>query len=321
MTKDNTNKIKVQAIPKIDIKPWDDVYFTQLGTNHAEVLYMTSTPKQTIKKLSKTHYKVIRTGDVRRFAVSDDGKQIHVIKRSMRRLEQLIKTNFDTVRNANNALFVTMTYDGGKMTDTEKLYPDFEKFIKRLKYEYSDHKFEYIVVCEPHDSGGWHLHMLIKSDQERLFIPNEKMARIWRQGFTTTVRLKSDDVGAYYTAYFSNVETKAPLSDHATSDDVETAEVDGEYVATPTGKSKKFNKGERLRFYPKNMKFYRASRGIERPKAEKMMYLDVPDDLGRPRRTRTYSVDISSRDEETDEFIDSKRLNTVHREIYKKGSK
>jgi hypothetical protein len=283
---------------------------------------MTSQPKATIRKISKTEYEVIATGERREFALIPECKQIVYIKKSMRRLNELIRANFDTVSNATNACFLTLTYAGANMTDTEKLYIDVDRFIKRLKRAFPAHKLDYISICEPHESGGWHVHMLVKSDRPHLFIdyrdltvwqyekdPNDPekdyidpetgfrklyknpvtgenviLGGIWGHGRVTSVRLKSDDAGAYYCAYFSNAETTASVHDASHVD------VDPHDDPEAVPKSKKFQKGDRLRFYPAYFKFYRASRGIIRPKPEKMLYADVPKELGKPVRTFTHEI-------------------------------
>jgi hypothetical protein len=319
MPKNTTDKTIVQRLNlKIDIPHYSTVNFLRLGDRHAEVTYMKFAPKATIKKISKTEYEVLSTGEIKHFDQTLEGKQITIIKKSMRRLEQLIKTNFDAVGNALNALFVTLTYEGANMTDTDRLYDDFDKFMKRLKYAMKGHKLDYIVVAEPHESGGWHMHMLLKSDQPKLWIDNnEQMQPLWGQGFTKTVRLKSDDVGCYYTAYFSNVE--APISFTEADPDPEA-----EYAFTKddeTGKQKRFKKGDRLRFYPKHFKFYRASRGIERPLPEQKKYSEVPKDLGKPVRADTYEISktYTKYDQETVMLkAENKVLNVVQREVFKK---
>jgi hypothetical protein len=327
MDKHTTDKIKVQAIPKINIPHYAPVHFLQLGDRHAEVLYMEHQPKCGIQKLSKTEYKVLSTGDIKTYR-PNKGKQSEFIRRSMRRLEQLIKANFDTVGNADNALFVTLTYGGEIMTDYDQLYTDFDKFIKRLKYAKKGHKLDYIVVAEPCESGRWHLHMLIKSDQPKLYIDNnDEMVPLWGHGFTKTVRLKSDDVGCYYTAYFSNVEAPYMGDDKENPDDFVFGEDDAHAGDGETAKTKRFKKGDRLRFYPKHMKFYRCSRGIKRPEPKMTTYADVPADLGRLVKTLTHSVSLTSAVQYFDdgqhvELMPEKRvLNSIQRQIYKKTQK
>jgi hypothetical protein len=254
----------------------------------------------------------------------------------MRKLEQILKTNFDTVRNANNALFVTLTY-AELQFDADKVMADFKKFIKRLKYMYSTHKLDYVVVVEPHASGAWHLHMCIKSDQPKLFIDNnEVMEPTWGHGFTKTVRLKSDDCGRYYTAYFSNVEapigeTKPEIQEAINHNlDIDPADLKPDKSAKyafskdEKGNQKRFQKGDRLRFYPKHMKFYRCSRDIIRPEPQSIPSGFIPKDLGKPVKISTYS--ITATDKHTNKITGKvtnydKHINLIQREIYKRRVK
>ena len=100
--------------------------------------------------------------------------------------------------------FVTLTY-AEQTNDPKKIHADFKSFWERLKRAYSDAGLEYISVVEPHASGNFHIHVLIKATKiERLFIPNEVMEKIWTHGFTKTERLEDiDHIGAYVIAYMS----------------------------------------------------------------------------------------------------------------------
>jgi hypothetical protein len=182
---------------------------------------------------------------------------------------------------------------------------DFDVFMKALKREYSKHKLEYIAVAEPQERGAWHMHLMLKSDQPVLYIPHETMDRLWKRGkdgkgSTNTVRLKSDDVGAYYTSYFKSLEAEGVEDPNAV------------YV-TDEKTGKKYKKGARLHFYPKGMKFYRCSRGIARPEKENTVYRDVKKEYGKPVKTVTYGVTESAESEqELDEMI-----NVIQHEQFK----
>ena len=84
--------------------------------------------------------------------------------------------------------------------------------------------------------------MLLKNDSE-LTIPNNDLAKIWGKGFTKTKRLRrTDKVGNYLIAYLSNLQ------------------IDDE-----GSQNKATIKGARLYMYPKGIRIYRTSRGIEKP--------------------------------------------------------
>jgi hypothetical protein len=75
--------------------------------------------------------------------------------------------------------------------------------------------------------------------------------------------------------------------------------------------SKAKQKGARLKYYPKGVKFYRCSGGVDRPYTVKGKYEDVMD--GKHGKM-VYSRTISLKDEE------GNVLNTIQEEHYKKAS-
>jgi hypothetical protein len=303
MSKDSTNdkKAQVKKIERIYLKNNYTSSARFMGSRHCEAGWMSRDSKGAIKRISKDEYIVLSSGEIRKFEHNID-KQAEYIRHSMRNLERLIKTNFDTIENKNNAVFMTLTY-AENMQDYKRLYRDFNKFMLSLKYAYKDHHFEYIAVAEPQARGAWHMHVLIKSDQETLFLPHEKVDKLWGRGkngkgSTHTVRLKSDDVGCYYTAYFKSLEV--------------IADEDGETVTDDEGK--KYKKGARLKFYPKGMRFYRCSRGIKKPVVQKMLYGDVIKEFGQPYRVETYNI------VKTDEHGNEQVIKTIQHEWFKKPS-
>ena len=117
---------------------------------------------------------------------------------------------------------------------------DFKAFIRRIRNQFGN--VDYITVIEPQASGRWHLHVLLKNDSE-LTIPNNDLAKKWGKGFTNTKRLKrADKVGNYLIAYLSNLQ-----------------------IGDEGSQNKAIIKGARLYMYPKGIRIYRTSRGIEKP--------------------------------------------------------
>ena len=132
-----------------------------------------------------------------------------------------------------------MTYRN-HVTETAIVYMDFKAFIRRIRNQFGN--VDYITVIEPQASGRWHLHVLLKNDSE-LTIPNNDLAKMWGKGFTKTKRLRrADKVGNYLIAYLSNLQIGDESSD-----------------------KKSTVKGARLYMYPKGIRIYRTSRGIEKP--------------------------------------------------------
>lgn len=203
----------------------------------------------TVRKLSKEFYEVLKTGEVKEYKQSS-GKGGKSLRQTMNRLEGLIRNNFTGGNEAQ--LFLTLTYKEN-MRDTKRLYADFDKFWKRVKYAFPDKQLEYLSVAEPQGRGAWHLHILVRDDaNEKLYISNREIARLWGHGMTDTQRLKGDDVGKYYVTYFSYIQDK------------------NEDIAEKNTRSKKLQKADRLRYYPKGFKFYRTSKGIKSPEIKTM---------------------------------------------------
>lgn len=195
----------------------------------------------------------ITDGEV--FSVAEKGEPMRnrrSLKRIFKELRQLIAHNCE---GGEKELFVTLTY-AEQTNDHKRIHKNFHDFWLRLKRAYADYGLEYITVVEPHASGMFHIHMLLKATSaDKLYIPNEVMQKIWGHGFTKTERLEDiDHIGAYVIAYMTDMEIPPEFeSEYAKYGDI--VEKDG----------KKFIKGKRLDFYPDGMQISRHSRGMVRP--------------------------------------------------------
>lgn len=195
--------------------------------------------EQTIKVIEGKRYVNLETGEIKEMNTENTTRQDNLksTKITMKRLRRLVSHNFT---GGKNQLWLTLTY-AEHVTDTIKVYNDFKSFIRKIRSRFGH--VEYISVIEPQASGRWHLHVLMKNDTE-LTIPNKILAQLWGKGFTKTKRLRSSDkVGNYLVAYLSNLQLDSPKS----SD------------------KKAIVKGARLHMYPKGVRIYRTSRGIEKP--------------------------------------------------------
>lgn len=284
----NTNKVIVQGVSPKKIAKNKMVKATIQGDNYMDVIDKDKPSGATIRKLSKKEYMVISTGEIRKYSEKNTTeKTTQNLKKTFNNLRQLIRANF--TRDSKNQLFITLTY-AENMTDEERLYTDFDKFYKRLKYKLKKHKLEYISVAEPQGRGAWHLHLMLKStNQQNLFIDNKELEQIWGNGWTDAQRLVSDDVGAYYVAYFTDL------------------------LKSDEKGNKKRLKGQRLSMYPKGFKFYRCSRGIVKPFDIYIPYGDIEKDGYKKTYTTAYEI-IEKSDDEDDRVI-----NRVQKEVWKKN--
>lgn len=278
-----------------------------------------------VKRVSKTQYKDLKTGDIKNYAVLTESERMRNKKinlgNTFEDLRAIIRANFQC--EGTNQLFITLTYAQNMQSQT-RLLQDFMKFYKRLKYAIPEHDFEYVAVMEPQGRGAWHVHLMLKSTNHGiLYIDNRETSKIWGHGFTTTDRLKSDDLGNYYTAYFTG------LIGGASSDEDDNKSEDvykNEREMTGMELSKARIKGARLCMYPAGFRLYRCSRGIERPKKIKDMVYGIENDSNYKKQySTTYDIEKYHFEKTAGaEAGEVERLNTIHKATYRKinaGSK
>lgn len=238
-----------------------------------------------IRKIDKDHYVMLETGELLEFKKTDNrSENVNSLKKTFKKLRYLVNHNF---KGNRNELFVTFTFAKDSF-DNQMIYKDFDKFMKRLRYRFKDiTTIDYINVIEPHASGQWHSHMLIRfNNLDKVFIPNEELRELWGNGWVTIKSLKDvDNIGAYVSAY---------LSDHEVPDDFEPKSNSTEVVIKKVdGKDKKFIKGGRLHFYPPGMNIFRKSKGIVYPERTEMTYKDIKKVVGsrEPHYQKQYMVE------------------------------
>lgn len=259
--------------------------------NVYKVTKMSVKPYPHIKKVGKDSYLIgiynnlgdfFSNGEVFKMQITPEGMRN---RRSLRKIFNdlwgLIYINF---HNESNNLFLTLTY-ANQTNDPKKIYLDFNMFMKRLKRRW---KCEYIAIVEPHESGNFHIHLLLcatESPSDWAKTVEEigvDMYYLWGHGYVTVERLNGvDNIGSYFIAYFTNME----LSD-------EEAQAYGDDVVEKNGK--KYIKGKRLDYYPDYMKIYRTSKGIIKPTAVD----DIP--MG---SVRTYSGTIRIKREDSEVYL------------------
>lgn len=289
---DNTN-IDSEAL--VSVKKMNHIYelcYTEHRNN-----------KITIQKLDKDNYIYLPTGEVKEYNHTDNrGESKAVISQTLKRLRDYINTN---IIDVNNCKWITLTYKEN-MTDTKKLYLDYEKFIKRFRYKYGN--IEYIVAMEPQGRGAWHCHCIIIFNHKAPYIKNKEIELLWQHGFTKTQKLDNiDNVGAYLTAYLGDMsleQTKQAGIGYTENDIKEINEIGNQKLK----ETKYFVKGARLSMYPSNFNIYRISRGIKKPIKEYMSYHVAKEKAG--LRQPTYSKAIQLTD------IDKNFTNKIIYEYY-----
>jgi hypothetical protein len=266
-------------------------------------------PSQTVQKLDRNTYAVLDTGEIKEF---DHGTtradNLTSVAKSLKRLRELINTN---VSDAQNCLWCTNTYKEN-MTDSNRLYTDFKKFNMRLQSYISKNKlppYEYIVAMEPQGRGAWHAHLLLIFDRKAPFIPNDKLSKLWKHGFTRIRALDNiDNVGAYLTAYLGDMELSESIKYGVLTDrakEVVSLNDQGEK------QSKYYIKGARLKMYPKGFRLFRKSRGIKEP----IVYETTNSDALQKLKSHelTYEKTISLQDKNTNFY------NIINYRYYRKS--
>ena len=299
----STPRAKVQIKKDSLYRPadWDKVKYRREGRDYISIISQRKPTHTHIRRIDANTYKIIRTGEVCHYRKMDkDAKAASrraALMRTMRELSGLIRTNFVNAGQAGHKaqLFITLTY-ADNMQDSKRLYDDFRAFWQRFKRAHKEHNLEYISVAEPQGRGAWHLHVMVKSTNKRaLYVDNKDVTEIWGYGYTDTQRLKSDDIGTYYVAYFTDLiadaaqlvyaPTPAPSSQEVALTETDVALMGQAHI------SKSRIKGGRLHMYPDNFKFYRCSKGIIRPQWEPALMLDVTHDA-RYQEVSAKSYDI-----------------------------
>lgn len=261
------------------------VTVTDMG-HLVEVQHMTKRNTEChIRKIDADRYILLETGEIFEFDKSSNrSENENSLRKTFKKLRHLINTNFT---GKPNELFVTFTF-GKDSFDNKMVYEDFDKFMKRLRYRYKDlTTIDYLNVVEPHASGQWHSHMLIRfNDLEKIYIPNKEMAELWSHGYVTIKSLKDvDNIGAYVSAYLADLDVPDDFVPKNQNTEVMIKNVDG--------KQKKFIKGGRLQFYPPGMNLYRKSKGIIPPTTENMTYKNAQKKVGsaKPHFKKSYTVE------------------------------
>jgi disulfide oxidoreductase YuzD len=268
---------KGRRVQEVDL--WDEVpYYTKASRQgkYAEVISMSDKPQQAVRKLSKTHYEIIRgsrKGEVCEYNLNET-KQVEGILKSMKKLKGIIRANFG---NGECEKHITLTYRKN-MRDSEKFYRDFNVWIKRVKRKYPHHNFEYVAIAEPQERGAWHMHLLIKTNREEWYPDFIPLTKAWREviggGGTFVCRdIEAKDVGSYFMAYMTDIVPQ----DIVDSGDKEAM-------------SKARQKGARIHLYPSGMRFYRCSKGIVRPKYIKTTIEDISKEYPKMIRAKGYEV-------------------------------
>jgi hypothetical protein len=241
-------------------------------------------------------------------AAAEMRTKVKNLRRTFENLRGDIRSVFTSEKSPNwesqkwTQVFITLTYPYCQR-DRHKVMYDFNHFWKRYTEALSGRELAYITVVEPQGSGSWHLHVMVKAlDGLELWTNKEKLTKLWHKGpFSSCVKyLKSDDIGAYYTAYFTAISEEAKTGEMSIDAIDHLEELMGKVVGTDEPLLKSRLKGARLPFYDKGMKLYRRSQNC--PKQDfKYVPLKELEELGfKQKYSKSYDVQTVSEDGEVE---------------------
>lgn len=122
-----------------------------------------------------------------------------------------------------------------------------------------------------------------------------------------------DNVGAYLTAYLTDIPVEDVLTMYNANEDKKMATNDENGGNTCAKTDKKYIKGGRMLFYPANFNLYRCSRGIKKPITQEKLYKEAVEKIGNGIETYRKTVELS--DTESDFKL------VIHTEYYNKMRK
>ena len=268
-----------------------------------------------IRKIDADHYVDLRTGEVFDYERGDTrADSLQGIRRTLAHIRNLVNTN---VTEPENVRWVTLTY-AENMTDTKRLYRDYEKFWKKFLYWCKRNgisKPEYINVIEPQGRGAWHCHVFFIWDEKAPYIPNNDVLQpMWGHGFTKIKALTDvDNVGAYFSAYLADM----PLDEYEklSCARLDVQSVEKEFTNDDgLTKTKKFVKGGRLVLYPAKMNIVRKSSGIKVAVPESMTYDEARKKVSSAKLTYSRSYEVVGDDDVAVNVVTKAYYNRKRRE-------
>jgi hypothetical protein len=288
---------------------------TEMG-NVLEVQYMSNRNcKQTIQMLpGMKQYIEVSSGEVKNVTKHDTRVTLNKnLQRTFKTLRGIINTN---ITDVSKVRWITLTYKEN-MTDTVRLYKDFEKFNKRFQTYCKNNNYgkaEYIAMMEPQGRGAWHCHLLYIFNNlvKAPYIANKTLSGLWGHGFVKISKLDNvDNVGAYLTAYLGDMDLQDCLHDEIVGNELK------EVVIEENGRkeSKYYVKGARLKYYPAKFNMFRCSRGVKRPLEVYMTQEEAEKKVSGAKLTFEKTVKLHDEENDFETIINTRYYNRIRIDI------
>lgn len=213
-----------------------------------------------VKRIDKETYLDPNTNEVKEYNRNTERTQNEsTFYRTRRELNWLILNNFS---GGNQELFLTLTYNEPVQNPFE-LATDFRNYMKRINsYFKAQYSFDYVVIREPHMSGSWHMHVMLRCDDE--ITPEIKaiLTERWDNGTAHTQSIvQVNKLAAYLTSHLTHL-----VIDENGEDSVM---VDYSSMTTKT-----IMKNARLDLYPMRFRIYSSSKNIRKPSKQYMTFAE-----------------------------------------------
>ena len=190
-------KMKEEKLKNADYEMWELIY----GEKHEKEREKERKKEREMEKffirLFKNRWKEVLEED--KAAKKEWNKKVKAerafgnLRSSANMLYKFIHANF----YKRQGIHVTLTYSVPQYDDKE-VYHDFKIFWQKLRYYYPN--LGYISVLEPHQSGAWHIHLLLRDvTSNKIFVGYEDIRSFWNHGFCYVSNMKSnEDYGWYF---------------------------------------------------------------------------------------------------------------------------
>ena len=219
--KEEEERAKEEKMKIEDYAHWEIRY----GWRHTKRKPIEKKKKKSLEEETETDYWKMRVKEERMFAN---------LRSSANALYKFIHANFYMYQG----LHVTLTYSVPQYDDKE-VYHDFKIFWQKFKYYYPD--IGYISVLEPHRSGAWHIHLLLKDvTNKEIFVSYKDIRSYWNHGFCYISKMKSNEDYGWY--FKKKIKADNPL----------------------------------LKYYKENVRYFRYSKNMSKPD---VLIVENPADL------------------------------------------
>lgn len=302
-------EIKKLATP-IRILDGDTVRLKEMG-NITEIMF---SKKRSlggyITKIDKDHYVDNRTGEFLEFKhLENRAQDLANVAKSLARGRDILNAN---IVNVSYCRWVTFTY-AENMTDSTRLLLDFQHCIRSLRKTFGN--FEYITAAEPQGRGAWHLHAVFIFDHKAPYMPNDVVAKAWKQGFVAVKRLDNvDNVGAYLTAYLGDMELSEAFNSFHENTIYSSGVKEVDYVDENGVKQTKYYiKGARLCMYPPGFHIFRWSKGIKKPDVSFVSYKTAKEKASSAKLTFTKTVALEDSESDFKNTLQYEYYNSIRK--------